>query len=87
MAVDEIQTRDDVVRAFHALAKQRLQAAQAWWTCSYVAERFQETLPEHTQPIRTLSGLYEQARYYPAEHKLNDDQIQSAKLALKQCEG
>ena len=85
--IDEIQTRDDVVRAFHALAKQRLQAAQAWWTCSYVAERFQETLPEHTQPIRTLSGLYEQARYYPAEHKLNDDQIQSAKLALKQCEG
>ncbi len=85
--IDEIQTRDDVVRAFHALAKQRLQAAQAWWTCDHVAERFQETLPEHTQPIRTLSGLYEQARYYPAEHKLSDDQIQSAKFALKQCEG
>ncbi len=85
--IDEIQTRDDVVRAFHTLAKQRLQSAQAWWTCGYVSERFQETLPEHTQPIRTLSGLYEQARYYPTEHKLSDDQIQSAKLALKQCEG
>ncbi|MCY2985277.1 MAG: hypothetical protein NTY15_16750 [Planctomycetota bacterium] len=84
--IDEIQTRDDVVRAFHALAKQRLQSAQAWWTCGYVAERFQETLPEHAQPIRTLSGLYEQARYYPSEHQLSDDQIQSAKLALKQCE-
>lgn len=85
--IDEIQTRDDVVRAFHALAKKRLQSAQAWWTCGYVAERFQETLPEHAQPIRTLSGLYEQARYYPKEHRLSDDQIQSAKLALKQCEG
>ena len=85
--IDEIQTRDDVVRAFHALAKQRLKSAQAWWTCGYVAERFQETLPEHAQPIRTLSGLYEQARYYPKDHQLSDAQIQTAKLALKQCEG
>jgi hypothetical protein len=85
--IDEIHTRDDLVRAFHALAKQRLQSAQMWWTCGYVAERFQETLPEHSQPIRTLSGLYEQARYYPTEHKLSDDQLQIAKLALKQCEG
>lgn len=83
--IDEIESRDDVVRAFHALAKQRLQAVQSWWTCGQVAERFQEKLPEHAQPIRTLSGLYEQARYYPAEHKLTADQIQSAKLALKQC--
>ncbi len=85
--IDEIQTREDVVRAFHALAKQRLQATQAWWTCRYVTNRFEQSLPQHTSPIRTLAGLYEQARYFPMEHDLTVDQIENAKHALKQCKG
>jgi hypothetical protein len=85
--IEEIRSRDDLVRAFHALAKKRLQAVQSWWTLGDVAQRFHESLPEHTNSIRTLSGLYEQARYFPTEHRLTDDQIQTAKSALKQCEG
>ncbi len=85
--IDEIRTRDDVVRAFHALAKQRLKSAQAWWTYGYVRERFSQTLPEHSGSMRTLSGLYEQARYFPVAHQLTEVQIEDAKLALKQCEG
>ncbi len=85
--IDEITTRDDVVRAFHALAKQRFQSAQAWWTYSYVTEQFDHALPEHATPIRTLSSLYEQARYFPMEHRLTTDQIEDAKFALKQCKG
>lgn len=85
--IDEIRTREDVVRAFHALAKQRLQATQAWWTCRYVTNRFEQSLPQHTSPIRTLAGLYEQARYFPTEHDLTVDQIENAKHALKQCKG
>ena len=85
--IDEIRTRDDVVRAFHAIAKQRLQSAQAWWTCGVVTERFEHSLPELTGPIRTLSVLYEQARYFPVAHQLTLDQIEDAKFALKQCKG
>ena len=85
--IDEIRTRDDVVRAFHALAKQRLKSAQAWWTYGYVRERFSQTLPEHSGSMRTLSGLYEQARYFPVAHQLTEVQIEDAKLALKQCKG
>ena len=85
--IDEIRSRDDVVRAFHALAKHRFKSAQAWWTYGYVTEQFHLALPEHSTPIRTLSSLYEQARYFPTEHQLTADQIQDAKFALKQCEG
>ncbi len=85
--IDEIRTREDVVRAFHALAKQRLRATQAWWTCGYVTNRFEQLLPQHTSQIKTLAGLYEQARYFPTEHRLTIDQIENAKHALKHCEG
>ena len=85
--INEIRTRDDVVRAFHALAKQRLKPVQDWWTCGYVINRFELTLPEYTHPIRTLAGLYQQARYLPSEHNLTSDQIEDAKFALKQCKG
>jgi len=85
--IEEIRTRDDVVRAFHSIAKQRLQSAQTWWTCGVVTERFEHSLPALTGPIRTLSVLYEQARYFPVAHKLSSDQIEDAKLALKQCKG
>jgi hypothetical protein len=85
--IDEIRSRDDVVRAFHALAKQRFKSAQAWWTYGYVTEQFHRALPEHSTPIQTLSGIYEQARYFPIEHQLTTDQIEDAKFALKQCEG
>ena len=85
--IDEIRTREDLVIAFHSLAKQRLQAAQVWWTRGYVAKQFESRLPQFTSPMQTLSDLYDQARYYPDEHQLTDQQIDTAKSALKQCSG
>lgn len=85
--VDDIRTREDLVLAFHALAKRRFKAAQAWWTCGYVTQQFESKLPQHKNPMHTLSRLYDQARYYPMEHQLTAKQIDEAKLALKQCEG
>ena len=85
--IDAIRTRDDVVRAFHAMTKQRFQSAQLWWTNRFITEKFELSLPEHSSPIRTLSRIYEQARYFPMDHQLSSDQINDAKLALKQCKG
>ena len=85
--IDTIRTRDDVVRAFHAMTKQRFQSAQLWWTNRFITEKFELSLPEHSSPIRTLSGIYEQARYFPMDHQLSSGQIEDAKLALKQCKG
>ena len=85
--IDEIRTRDDIVRAFHAMTKKRFQPSQTWWTNRHVAEKFEHLLPEYTTPIRTLSSIYEQARYFPLDHQLSSDQIEDAKRALKQCKG
>jgi len=86
-SIDEIRTREDLVHAFHLLAKQRFQAAQAWWTCGYVAKQFDTKLPQYKSPMQTLATLYDQARYYPMEHQLSAQQIDEAKIALKQCKG
>ena len=85
--IEEIRTREDLVRAFHALAHQRLKAAQSWWTNGQVTQQFEIALPEHKTTVQTLSRLYDQARYYPNEYQFTDQQIDEAKLALKQCKG
>ena len=83
--IEEIRTREDLVRAFHVLARQRLKAAEEWWTKSYVTQQFDSTMPQHSNTMRTLSQLYDQARYYPDDHQLTQTQIDEAKLAFKQC--
>jgi len=83
--VEEISSRDDIVHACHAMAKHRLQLVQAWWTYGHVSNYFQRTVPGVSPALRILDNVYEQARYYPADHQLTPDQIENAKLALRQC--
>ena len=83
---DEIQTREDVVNAFHKMALQPSRPAQQWWTHRKVADQLFQDRPEHVHAVEVLAELYEQARYLPAESAFSQEQIQSARRALTQCE-
>ncbi|HIE98549.1 MAG TPA: DUF4129 domain-containing protein [Planctomycetes bacterium] len=84
-AVD-VRTKHDVVNAFHNMALQPSRQVQRWWTHRKVADHMLQDRPEHIQAVKVLTELYEQARYLPEETEFSQEQIQSARQALKQCE-
>jgi hypothetical protein len=82
----DIQTKEDVVNAFHKMALQPSRQTQRWWTHRKVADQIFQDRPEHIHAVEVLAELYEQARYLPAESAFSQEQIQSAQRALTQCE-
>ncbi|MDG1893934.1 MAG: DUF4129 domain-containing protein [Fuerstiella sp.] len=86
MRAADIQTKEDVVNAFHKMALQPSWQVQHWWTHRRVAARMYRDRPEHVHAVEVLTELYEQARYLPQETAFSQDQMQSARQALKQCE-
>ncbi|MEO2013749.1 MAG: DUF4129 domain-containing protein [Fuerstiella sp.] len=86
MRAADIRTKEDVVNAFHRMALQPSRQVQRWWTHRKAADRMFHDHPEHNQAMEVLTELYEQARYLPEETAFSQEQIQSARQALKQCE-
>lgn len=81
----DINTRADVVRAFHEFAMRSAQSVQSWWTHRTVQQAILERAPEYRAAVETLANTYEQARYFPAEQELTPEQLESARSALQQC--
>jgi hypothetical protein len=81
----DINSRADVVRAFHEFAMRSAQSVQSWWTHRTVQQAILEKAPEHRAAVETLATTYEQARYLPAEQELTPEQLESARAALQQC--
>jgi hypothetical protein len=81
----EIQTRADVIRAFHDLALRSTRSVQTWWTHRAVQRVIATAAPEKQAAVETLANAYEEARYLPQEVELSSEQIQSARNALQQC--
>ena len=81
----DIQSKRDIVRAFHQMALQPSRQAETWWTHQMVSDEISEQLPERTYQIRVLAELYEQARYLPDAEEFSPEQIREARTALKQC--
>ena len=81
----DINSRADVVRAFHEFAMRSAQSVQSWWTHRTVQQAILEKAPEHRAAVETLANTYEQARYLPAEQELTPEQLESARAALQQC--
>ena len=82
----DVQTKEDVVNAFHKMALQPSRQTQRWWTHRKVADQILLDRPEHIHAVGVLAELYEQARYLPEETAFSQEQIQSARRALTQCE-
>ena len=81
----DIRSRSDVVRAFHQYALRPATPAPTWWTHREVERQVAQTTPTLRPAIRTLTDLYEQARYLPDDADLTPDQIGTARRALEQC--
>ena len=81
----EIQTRADVIAAFHDLALSPRQAVESWWTHRAAAQKLGAESPQSRQAVDTLAEIYEQARYLPDNVVLPADRIQSARTALAEC--
>ncbi len=81
-----IQSKADVITAFHQMAMKPSRNTEPWWTHGKVVNDLVEQQPETTYPATVLGELYEQARYLPAESEFTPAQINEAKSALKRCE-
>ena len=81
----EINSRADVVRAFHEFAMRSAQSVQSWWTHRTVQQAILEKAPEYRAAVETLANTYEHARYLPVEQELSPEQLESARAALQQC--
>lgn len=78
-----LRDRADVVRAFHALTARCPEALHNWWTHRRAAVVLTRVNPEQTEAIETLAGLYEQARYLPENEDFTEQQLESARRALR----
>lgn len=81
----EIQSRADVIAAFHDLALSPRQAVESWWTHRAAAQKLAAESPQSRTAVDTLAEIYEQARYLPDDVELPADKIQSARNALAEC--
>jgi len=81
-----IQTRADVILAFHQLADRIVHPVESWWTHRNIARQVCRTIPSAQSPVNVVVDIYEQARYLPSEVRLTDNQIDEVRRALKECE-
>ncbi|MCP4506958.1 MAG: hypothetical protein GY826_11275, partial [Fuerstiella sp.] len=56
MRATDIQTKEDVVVAFHKMALQPSRQAQRWWTHRKVADQIFQDRPEHVHAVRILTA-------------------------------
>jgi hypothetical protein len=83
---EKIQSRADVIRAFHQLAYRIAFPVEEWWTHRNIARQALRTTPSVRSPMGVAVEIYEQARYLPSEVELSRDQIECVRRALKECE-
>ncbi len=78
-----LRNRTDVVRAFHALAARCPEALHDWWTHRRAAVVLARVSPEKSEAVQTLARLYEEARYAPGNREFSEQQMESARRALR----
>lgn len=78
-----VRGRGDVVQAFHAIAARCPEALHDWWTHRRAAAVLARVSPDKSEAVATLAGLYEAARYLPADREFTEQQLESARHALK----
>ncbi|MEI7701922.1 MAG: hypothetical protein WCK86_19145, partial [Planctomycetia bacterium] len=85
LAPHEIRTRQDIVRAFHLLAKRCSRSVRPWWNHLQVATELSRVIPDRQQTVSELSAVYERARYQPLDHELTPAELAAAQMAIRKC--
>lgn len=81
----KVNTRQDVIDAFHYIASRTPSVRGNWWTHSRVAKALRKLWPGRTDAIGDLKRVYETARYLPPDAQLTAEQIQAARSAIERC--
>ncbi|MFK7735207.1 MAG: hypothetical protein AB8B50_04215 [Pirellulaceae bacterium] len=81
-----LNSRADLVRAYHSLVLNRTSPASKWWTHRYVQVQLASRIPQLKESLSELTELYEVARYAPPQAEFRAEQLDSAKAALVQLE-
>jgi hypothetical protein len=83
---DLIQSRSDVIRAFHQLAYRIAHPLETWSTHRGIARQVTNATPQIQTPLTLLADVYEQARYLPLDVRLTSEQLESVRKAIVECE-
>jgi hypothetical protein len=81
----QINSRQDVIDAFHYIASESPVVKGNWWTHSRVARALRKFTPQRDDAVSELTRAYETARYLPPDETLSPQQLQTARTAIERC--
>ena len=81
----QINSGEDVVRAFHQLVAIMKQPAEVWWPHRRAAQALTLAAPSSAVAAEILADLYEQIRYLPSGATLTAEQLDEARAAIQRC--
>ena len=80
--VETVQSRADIIRAFHALTTRSDAVAGDWLTHERATVALAAERPNAEPAVLELAKLYEQARYQRLDAEMSDAQVEAARQAL-----
>ena len=84
---DAIRTREQLVQAFDRVSLEQIGDEARPWNHRVVADQIAEARPAQAEPADELAGLYERARYAPADEDLTAGEFSSARRDLRVIAG
>jgi hypothetical protein len=84
---DAIRSRDELVRVFNRVSLDRCGVDARSWNHRVVADHVGQTEPAHATPANEVAGLYERARYAPADEDLTAGEFADARRDLRAIAG
>jgi len=80
----KVATREDVVKAFEHLSLAKIGLPAVHWHHRQIANVLGGQAPERKEAVDQLAGLYEKARYTPAQEHFTEAEIAAARTRLCQ---
>lgn len=84
---DRIRSREELVRVFNAVSIDQCGEDARPWNHRVVADEFGRTRPAVAEPADQVAGLYERARYAPADEDLTNNEFADARRDLRLLAG
>lgn len=83
--IQDIQSREDVVKAFHALVHHTPSSIDLWWPHRKAAQYLRLSHPQLEEPLSQLAEAYEHCRYLPPDQDMPAERLQEIRAAYLQC--
>jgi hypothetical protein len=84
---DAIRTREELVQAFDHVSLDQMGEDARPWNHRVIADQLAEARPAQAAPANELAGLYERARYAPADEDLSAGEFADARRDLRVISG